>query len=140
MIDLNHAYLILSELSICLEKGFNIFDRRVSLYVVCRAENKAPMGGEFLNPIFDFASDIFDNAVGHGFLDGDSTMERDVKAKVGFNGLVIHSGNVRLEGIEDVKSAIDKIRNEFINTTASMMSHLTAEFMSDVNEALETIF
>jgi hypothetical protein len=129
--------LISTEFLISIKQGNNIFDRRIGLDVMCRAETVAAISGQLFNTVFDLVSDIFDASIGHGLLNRYSAVEADFVAELLFYFPIVHPGTVRLKRIQDVQTALDKVRQQWCYTPAGMVRHFAAKLMADIDKALE---
>ena len=131
--------LICTETAVRIKEGFNIVNGCVGLDVVGGTEDKAATGRKFGHAVLYLAAHIISTAVRHGLLDRDTAMKTDAVAELLFDFLIVHTGNIWLEGIEDIETAVNKILHKLMNAAAGVVGDLTAELVANIDKTLESI-
>ena len=73
-------------------------------------------------------------------LDIHSALEGDILAEFLFQFLDIHIGGLRLEGLEDVEAAFDKVRDELFDVAAGVVHDGDLVLMGNVDIGFEGLF
>jgi len=104
-----------------LEHGEDIFDGRLGLDVVDRAEDKPPSPAKNLDPFLNLASDFFRSPKGKGLLGIDAASpEGHAIPESSLQFYWIHLGRRALDRVQNVEAGFDEIFDECIDRAAGV--------------------